>query len=72
MVSVGSDFPGLNNLVDLDGNAKDVKHNGEVILIDFWATWCPPCQGPMQHNQDMMNKNPNWAGKVRIVCVSLD
>ncbi|MFN9910297.1 MAG: TlpA family protein disulfide reductase, partial [bacterium] len=23
---------------------------GQVILLDFWATWCPPCQKPMQHN----------------------
>jgi thiol-disulfide isomerase/thioredoxin len=51
-----------------------IKHNeGEVILIDFWATWCPPCQAPMAHNQKMLEDNAEkWGGKVRIVGVSID
>lgn len=35
-------------LTDLNGNRTRLAElNGQVIFINFWSTWCPPCNAEM-------------------------
>jgi thiol-disulfide isomerase/thioredoxin len=47
---------------------SDLK--GKVVLLNFWATWCPPCRDEMP---SMMKLNSAMAGKpFQLVAVSID
>ena len=47
-------------LTDIHGNSHALSdYRGQVVLVNLWATWCPPCQAEMPELQDFYINHRN-------------
>lgn len=56
-----------------DINGKMVKlsdFHGKAVVLNFWATWCPPCKTEIPWFEDLQNKYGNQG--LAVVGVALD
>lgn len=41
---------------DSDHNVSLNQFRGQVVVLNFWATWCPPCNQELPSIMDMQNR----------------
>ena len=58
-------------LNDLNGNSVSLSDfKGKVVILNFWATWCPPCKKEIP---DFIDLQTQYGSKgVQIVGIALD
>ena len=60
-IVIHKDLKAYDNVIFLDKNDKKInikEFNGNLILLNFWATWCEPCKEEMS-SLDRLQKNKN-------------
>jgi peroxiredoxin len=56
---------------DLKGNTVDLKAlRGQIVLLDFWASWCAPCIVEIPHLIDLQKRFGSQG--LRVIGVSMD
>jgi thioredoxin-like negative regulator of GroEL len=62
--------PGFE-ITTLQGQRVSLKQlAGRIVVLDFWATWCPPCRASVPELKDLTKKYPSE--KLILISVSAD
>ncbi len=58
------------NLTSTNGKSIQLSdYRGKVVIVDFWATWCPPCRKGIP---DLIDIQKEFKSQVVVIGISLD
>ena len=68
--TVGGTLPDWNG-TRLDGTEEPLAaYRGQVVLLDFWATWCSPCVDALPELRELVAELP--ADRFALLAISVD
>ncbi len=66
-LGLGSKAPALSLDEWIQGDAIAAFQPGRVYVVEFWATWCPPCRTSIPHLNELSKK---YSDKVTVIGVA--
>jgi thiol-disulfide isomerase/thioredoxin len=57
----------VNNI--MGGIVSTASWHGKVVILNFWATWCPPCRDEIPELIDLTNQ---YKDRLQIIGISVD
>lgn len=77
-LNFGKNIKKLNGIDELNNYSSDgtltfdnflKKEKGELLLLDFWASWCAPCIEELPHSKLISDK---YSSSLKIIYISMD
>jgi thiol-disulfide isomerase/thioredoxin len=68
-LTIGDPAPTIKPMAWIQGTPVSSYKPDRVYVVDFWATWCPPCMKAIPHLTALQRK---YAGALTIVGVDVD
>ncbi|MDC3341675.1 TlpA family protein disulfide reductase [Candidatus Pelagibacter sp.] len=71
-IVIHKDLKVYDNVIFLDKNDKEInikEFNGNLLLLNFWATWCAPCKEEMP-SLDRLQVNQNFSN-LKIIAINV-
>jgi thiol-disulfide isomerase/thioredoxin len=69
----GTKAPGFEAILLPGGGKYALKESrGKIVVVEFWASWCAPCLGLLDHFQELTKQHPQYANRVQFVAIGVD
>ncbi len=64
LLTNGMPAPNIEMIRLADGKPEQLfDYAGKVMVLEFWATWCGPCQRAMAELESLSTRHSDWQDK---------
>ncbi len=64
-----TDVNGKKLVLKQVNNGFKIEGNDKILMVDFFATWCPPCKAEIPHLVNLQNK---YKDKIKIIGILME